>query len=714
MTVRETKAEAKRCIEKYRDTITEKIEITKRRTQISVLERSPELLQLLASAISKDIEAGIPYFKKGKSDSNGNFRGCIQQGMFNPEKGTVGEYLKVREQKQQCFQLKSRGLSRIARTWTKSVLVDEIAGTIPEECDRTVATLVAKDHASHTYFDGQYTFERIDTVFEALGIDTAQTLRNFVDAYRNIVEAPGPIAVSVSTKKEALDGYLKDRERALTAVPDNYADMFPLARAIKRHFVLHIGPTNSGKTYGAISALEKSGEGVYLAPLRLLAVEQYERINADGLPCSLLTGEEEDIIEGATVLSATVEMADIERHIPCAVIDECQMVSDQERGGAWTTAILGIPADKVHLCAAPAAEKILVQMIEMCGDTYEIEQSDRKTPLIVEEGPFNFPKDVQRGDALIVFSRKNVHAVGADLQKKGYKVSIVYGALPPDVRNNQAEKFRNGETDVVVATDAIGMGMNLPIGRVVFLEQHKFDGRGKRMLKPSETKQIAGRAGRFGIYDTGYVNSFGEKKSIRRMIAEADTEIDTAMIDFPKALVGSSVKDAVKLWREVSMKDGFERSSTERIYNCAEFLERYSNDTETIYDLSTIPFDWRDDNTRSIWCKYALDVVDGKPLSFDISHDIRKNPEMQLLESWYKQADVMYAFADRYGTEEDKETVKRSKAELSEAMIRVLQETKLKPKTCSRCGKHLPWNHPYGQCEHCFQVRQNSYYGYGW
>ena len=107
----------------------------------------------------------------------------------------------------------------------------------------------------------------------------------------------------------------------------------------------------------------------------------------------------------------------------------------------------------------------------------------------------DFTKEARRGTAFIVFSRKDVHAVAGELQRKGFRCSVIYGALPYDVRRNEVKRYVNGETDIVVATDAIGMGLNLPIERVIFLTTEKFDGTQQRPLTPTEIKQIAGRAG---------------------------------------------------------------------------------------------------------------------------------------------------------------------------------------------------------------------------
>ena len=324
----------------------------------------------------------------------------------------------------------------------------------------------------------------------------------------------------------------------LGAVPEHYRDLYPLARKMRRRFILHLGPTNSGKTYEGVGRLRGARHGIYLGPLRLLAAEQFDALNRADVPCSLVTGEEQIRVPGSRVQSSTVEMADLRDHYDVAVIDECQMISDRDRGGAWTAAILGLCADEIHACASPDAEALLTRIIEECGDEVSIVRHQRKTPLMVERAAFEFPASVRPGDALIVFAKARVHAVAAELKRKGFRVSLIYGALPPDVRRDQADRFLQGDTDVVVSTDAIAMGMNLPIERVVFLESEKYDGDITRPLTDAEIKQIAGRAGRYGQYDVGYVNAYGFKGVVARALGKPLPPLTEAVIGFPESLIG--------------------------------------------------------------------------------------------------------------------------------------------------------------------------------
>ena len=144
----------------------------------------------------------------------------------------------------------------------------------------------------------------------------------------------------------------------------NPKDEYPEARALSRHFILHLGGTNTGKTYAGFQRLKQARTGVYLAPLRLLALEAQEALLDAGVDCSLTTGEEEDRREEDTHVAATAEKLNLKARYDVAVIDECQMIADPHRGYAWTRAILGVQAPEVHLCAAPEAEHLLRRIID--------------------------------------------------------------------------------------------------------------------------------------------------------------------------------------------------------------------------------------------------------------------------------------------------------------------------------------------------------------
>ncbi|WP_426954082.1 helicase-related protein [Muricoccus radiodurans] len=279
---------------------------------------------------------------------------------------------------------------------------------------------------------------------------------------------------------------------------DRYAGHFATARALDRRVIACLGPTNSGKTYFGLSRLAEAETGLALGPLRLLAHEYREALEARGIPTSLSTGEERIRVAGSRHTAATVEMCPFTNPVDVAVIDEVQMLADPERGAAWTAAIMGVPARQVILLGAPDAAPMIRRIVALCGDPLEEVRLDRMGPLIAAPAPVPL-SEIGRGDAVIAFSRREVFALRAELLRRGRTVAVVYGALGPTVRRAEARRFREGEAEVLVATDAIGMGLNIgPLRRVVFSALSKYDGKEDRPLTVQEIKQIGGRAGRFG------------------------------------------------------------------------------------------------------------------------------------------------------------------------------------------------------------------------
>ena len=505
------------------------------------------------------------------------------------------------------------------------------------------------------------------------------------------------------------------RTALLNAIPEHYRDLYPLARQMTRKFILHLGPTNSGKTYEGVQRLRGARHGIYLGPLRLLAAEQFETLNVDDVPCSLVTGEEQIRVPGSRVQSSTVEMADLQAHYDVAVIDECQMIADRDRGGAWTAAILGLCADEIHACASPDAEALLTRMITECGDELTIVRHERMTPLEVEKEGFQFPTSVRPGDALIVFSKARVHAVAAELRSKGYRVSLIYGALPPDVRRDQAERFHQGETEVVVSTDAIAMGMNLPIERVVFLESEKYDGDITRTLTDAEIKQIAGRAGRYGIYDVGYVNAYGFKGLVAGALSKPLRPLTEAIIRFPESLLGIPLPltQIINQWIQMQDKSCFSKASTVRMAALAAMLETKHTDKELLYRFLCIPFDETEPDLLTRW--KAMYHAESQGEHIEVLPQIPRllDPEectvqmLDGLEADYRRCDLYYNYARLFLEEPDYilEEIQRRKDLISQGIIHILSTQKLQQKVCHSCKKRLPWNWPYRLCDSCYRRR---------
>jgi ATP-dependent RNA helicase SUPV3L1/SUV3 len=245
------------------------------------------------------------------------------------------------------------------------------------------------------------------------------------------------------------------------------AEWYPATRQIPRTVHLHVGPTNSGKTYHALKRLEEAETGIYLGPLRLLAHEVYTRLNAKGKPCALVTGEEQRMPESedAAMFSCTVEMAPLNTVFDVAVIDEIQMINHRERGWAWTQAFLGLQAREVHLCGEARTVPLMRELCALVGDKVHVHEYERLTPLQVEPRSLKGKlANLQKGDCIVAFTVIGIHALRREVEKKtGKKCAIVYGSLPPETRAQQARLFNDPDNDYdfLVASDAIGMGLNL-------------------------------------------------------------------------------------------------------------------------------------------------------------------------------------------------------------------------------------------------------------
>ncbi len=315
-----------------------------------------------------------------------------------------------------------------------------------------------------------------------------------------------------ATELDTLDGLTS--ELAFGGYPDSFAK----ARRLQRKVLLYVGPPNSGKTHAAFERLAQALDGAYLAPLRLLALEGRDRLVARGVPCSLLTGEENQPAEGARVVSSTIEMLATNTPIDVAVIDEAQMIFDNARGWAWTQAIVAVPAREVIIICSGYAVPVIENLLGLCGESCTVREFPRKQHVQLMPRPLPV-SSLELGDAVVAFSRRDVLLLRDRIAAAGHPTSVIYGALPPEVRRREAERFATGESHILVATDAIGMGLNLPIKRVLFSTLTKFDGVADRPLDESETHQIAGRAGRYGMHDEGFVGVLDEAEpgALRRL-----------------------------------------------------------------------------------------------------------------------------------------------------------------------------------------------------
>ena len=456
--------------------------------------------------------------------------------------------------------------------------------------------------------------------------------------------------------------------------PDNPKDEYPLARRIKRKFYIHLGDTNTGKTYNAIEKLKSAKKGLYLSPLRILALEIFERLNNDNVICDLSTGEEEVIKLGATHMSCTIEKANLKQDYDIVVIDEIQMINDSQRGNAWTRALLGLKCREIHICGALNSKDILKTIIEDCGDEYEIKEYKRNTPLEVQYKSFNY-KDVNDGDALIVFSKKRVLEIAKQYADNGIKTSIIYGALPPEVRKMQYNQFINKEANVLVSTDAIGMGVNLPIKRIVFMSIKKFDGDDVRELTSQEVKQVAGRAGRKGIYDIGYVASVGDTQDfIKEKIEATDDFIEKAVVGPSDAILNIKtlpLNEKLALWSSREEKVSYYRKMDISEYLIIlDKIKRYRLREDIQWNLLKVPFDVSNEDLMDKFLEYVDELFVAKLKSLTQPECFSGN--LEELENYYQKISMYYSFSKIFNLKFDVEWVYKERRRVSDEINEIL------------------------------------------
>lgn len=389
----------------------------------------------------------------------------------------------------------------------------------------------------------------------------------FATASRACLKSAGKSLKEIETDQSVHLWRLQQADRALVKRTGiNPVDvrfpsrLFPLARRLKRRVFLHIGPTNSGKSYSALRAFKEAKSGFYGGPLRMLAREIFDKMEAQNIPCNLVTGDEivykyDENGEAAKRSSGTIEMMSLSTKMDVAIIDEIQMINDPDRGWAWTRAFLGVQAREIHLCGDENCERLLQELVSQTSDILHVKRYSRLAPLRMDHRTIRAPQlllSLEPGDCIVCFSKRSVKAYRDKIIKKLKKpCAMVYGSLPPEIRAQQARLFNepgNG-VDYIVASDAIGMGLNLRIKRVIFTTLSKFDGENIRYLDIPQIKQIAGRAGRYDPEkqqsEGGLVNCvrLKDKRVIQHALETPSPPVQRAVLMPPKEIIRASALD---------------------------------------------------------------------------------------------------------------------------------------------------------------------------
>ncbi len=514
------------------------------------------------------------------------------------------------------------------------------------------------------------------------------------------------------------DALLRHQRRQLLArTIRDFKNLFPLARRLRRKLVFHVGPTNSGKTYRAMQTLERADTGYYLAPLRLLALEGYESLRAHGIAASLVTGEEQLLDDDATHIASTIEMLDFDADVDVCVIDEVQMLGDRDRGWAWANAIIGAPAKTVVMTGSENALDAVRALADYLGETLEIVRFERKNPLELLHTSTPVTQ-IAPGTAVVAFSRKEVLRLKQQLARH-FRVSVVYGNLSPEVRREEARRFREGETEVLVATDAIAMGLNLPIKTILFARADKFDGENRRPLTASEIHQIAGRAGRYGIEEKGYVGAL-TPDVLRMLHKQFPKPAHPLSLPFKiKAsldhilLVGSileenSLENILNFFAEHMHFTGpFRAANLESMLEAAAIVDRYTLELPQKYHLASAPLTLKSPYLAAAFERYVRTLDAGKPVAYlppkPPGEYAQSTEELLDAEDRVKEISLYLWLAYRFDAFfPDTVLAGRWRETLNRFIENSLKKSEFLPR-CSQCANVLPLDSRYRLCQRCFR-----------
>ncbi len=358
-----------------------------------------------------------------------------------------------------------------------------------------------------------------------------------------------------------------------------------------------LGPTNTGKTHYAIERMLGRASGVIGLPLRLLAREVYDKICAikGTAQCALVTGEEKIIPPHARYFVCTVEAMPVDQKFAFVAIDEVQIMANHERGHVFTDRVLHFRGtEETLLLGAATIRPVLKDLIPDIRFDYR-----ERFSTLSYSGAYKITRLPKRS-VIVAFSASEVYAIAELIRRFRGGAAVVMGGLSPRTRNAQAELFQSGDVDFLVATDAVGMGLNLDTDHVAFAGLHKFDGRRRRQLTPMEAAQIAGRAGRFrnnGTFGTTGDCQMLDTELVRRIENHDfepvyNVEWRNSDLDFSSL---KSLQDSLHLARPHKrlrrVKGAVDEQAFERLSAIDEVVETLGSaaDVKNLWDICQIP-----------------------------------------------------------------------------------------------------------------------------
>ncbi|XP_044202931.1 ATP-dependent RNA helicase SUPV3L1, mitochondrial [Thunnus albacares] len=418
------------------------------------------------------------------------------------------------------------------------------------------------------------------------------------------------------------------------------ANWYPEARAIERKVIFHAGPTNSGKTYHAIQRYLAAKSGVYCGPLKLLAHEIFEKSNTAGVPCDLVTGEERTFVDlegrASDHVACTIEMCSVTTPYEVAVIDEIQMIRDPARGWAWTRALLGLCAEEIHVCGEPAAIDFIRELMYTTGEEVEVHTYQRLTPFSILDQAVESLDNLRPGDCIVCFSKNDIYSISRQIEARGQQCAVIYGSLPPGTKLSQAKKFNDPDDPckILVATDAIGMGLNLSIKRIIFnsLVKPNVNEKGEKQMETistSQALQIAGRAGRFSSkFKEGEVTTMhrDDLPVLKEILSHSVDPIETAGLHptaeqiemFAYHLPDATLSNLIDIFVSLSQVDGmYFVCNIDDFKFLADMIQHIPLNLRSRYVFCTAPINKKQPFVCTSFLKFARQFSRDEPLTFD-------------------------------------------------------------------------------------------------
>uniref|UniRef100_A0A672SQ01 ATP-dependent RNA helicase SUPV3L1, mitochondrial n=1 Tax=Sinocyclocheilus grahami TaxID=75366 RepID=A0A672SQ01_SINGR len=392
------------------------------------------------------------------------------------------------------------------------------------------------------------------------------------------------------------------------------ANWYPEARAIQRKIVFHAGPTNSGKTYHAIQRFLAAKSGVYCGPLKLLAHEIYEKSNDAGVPCDLVTGEERIFVnpEGRPSghIASTIEM--------CSVTTPCLCV------------------EEIHVCGEAAAVDFVTELMYTTGEEVEVHNYKRLTPFSVSNHAVELLDNLKPGDCIVCFSKNDIYSISRQIEVRGLECAVIYGSLPPGTKLAQAKKFNDPDDPckILVATDAIGMGLNLSIRRIIFnsLVKPSVNEKGERELdtiSTSQALQIAGRAGRFSsVFKEGEVTTMqrDDLPVLKEILGKPVDPIETAGLHptaeqiemFAYHLPQATLSNLIDIFVSLAQVDGlYFVCNIDDFKFLADMIQHIPLNLRSRYVFCTAPINKKQAFVCTSFLKFARQFSRDEPLTFN-------------------------------------------------------------------------------------------------